>query len=96
MEFAWAFGDLGTFIPFVVGYITLNKMDPFGILLAFGILKIFVGLYFKTPIPIQPMKATGGMAIAYPLSITHGMIWGQGFYMHILANNEFYRSNHLD
>ncbi len=31
MEFAGAFGDLGTFIPFVVGYITLNKMDPPGI-----------------------------------------------------------------
>ena len=30
MEFAGAFGDLGTLIPFVVGYITLNKMDPFG------------------------------------------------------------------
>ena len=30
MEFAGAFGDLGTLIPFVVGYITLNKMDPLG------------------------------------------------------------------
>ncbi|HME45057.1 MAG TPA: hypothetical protein VKF36_18335 [Syntrophorhabdales bacterium] len=32
MEFAGAFGDLGRLIPFVVGYITLNKMDPLGIL----------------------------------------------------------------
>ena len=62
MEFAGAFGDLGTFIPFVVGYITLNKMDPLGILVAFGLFKIFVGLYFRTPVPIQPMKAIGGMA----------------------------------
>ena len=30
MEFAGAFGDLGTLIPFVVGYITLNGMDPLG------------------------------------------------------------------
>ena len=66
MEFAGAFGDLGTFIPFVVGYITLNKMDPLGILVAFGVFKIFVGLYFKTPVPVQPMKAIGGMAIAMP------------------------------
>lgn len=80
MEFAGAFGDLGTFIPFVVGYIMLNKMDPLGILVAFGIFKIFVGLYFKTPIPIQPMKAIGGMAIAHPASITHGMIWGAGIF----------------
>ena len=80
MEFAGAFGDLGTFIPFVVGYITLNKMDPLGILVAFGVFKIFVGLYFKTPVPVQPMKAIGGMAIAHAGSITPGMIWGSGIF----------------
>jgi len=80
MELAGAFGDLGTLIPFIVGYITLNKMDPLGILVAFGVFKIFVGLYFKTPIPIQPMKAIGGMAIAHAGSITPGMVWGSGIF----------------
>jgi hypothetical protein len=80
MEFAGAFGDLGTLIPFVAGYITLNKMDPLGILVAFGIFKIFVGLYFKTPVPIQPMKAIGGMAITHAGTITPGMIWGSGIF----------------
>jgi MFS superfamily sulfate permease-like transporter len=80
MEFAGAFGDLGTLIPFVVGYITLNKMDPLGILVAFGVFKIFVGLYFRTPVPIQPMKAIGGMAISHAGTITHGMIWGSGIF----------------
>src|SRR5512139_381331 len=80
MELAGAFGDLGTLIPFVVGYITLNKMDPLGILIAFGVFKIFVGLYFRTPVPIQPMKAIGGMAIAHAGSITPGMIWGSGIF----------------
>src|SRR3989304_2873000 len=80
MELAGAFGDLGTFIPFVAAYITLNKMDPLGILVAFGVFKIFVGLYFKTPMPVQPMKAIGGMAIAHPESITQGMIWGSGIF----------------
>jgi len=80
MEFAGAFGDLGTLIPFVVGYITLSKMDPLGILVAFGVFKIFVGLYFRTPVPIQPMKAIGGMAIAHAGSITPGMIWGSGIF----------------
>ncbi|MEK6977680.1 MAG: putative sulfate/molybdate transporter [Candidatus Hydrothermarchaeota archaeon] len=79
-EFAGAFGDLGTFIPFVVAYITINKMDPLGILLAFGLFKIFVGLYFKTPVPVQPMKAIGGYAIANPGTVTHGMIWGSGVF----------------
>jgi predicted benzoate:H+ symporter BenE len=80
MEFAGAFGDLGTLIPFVVGYITLSKMDPLGILVAFGIFKIFVGLYFRTPIPIQPMKAIGGMAISHAGTISPGMIWGAGIF----------------
>ena len=80
MEFAGAFGDLGTLIPFIVGYITLNKMDPLGILVAFGLFKIFVGLYFRTPIPIQPMKAIGGMAISHAGAITPGMIWGSGIF----------------
>jgi MFS superfamily sulfate permease-like transporter len=79
-EFAGAFGDLGTLIPFVVGYITLCKIDPLGILVAFGIFKIFVGLYLRTPVPIQPMKAIGGMAIAHAGSITPGMIWGSGIF----------------
>jgi len=80
MEFAGAFGDLGTLIPFVVGYITLNQMDPLGILVAFGLFKIFVGLYFRTPVPIQPMKAIGGMAIAHAGAITQGMIWASGIF----------------
>lgn len=83
-EFAGAFGDLGTLIPFLVGYITINKMDPVGILVAFGVFKIFVGLYFKTPIPIQPMKAIGGAAIAHPGAITHGMIWTSGLFTGLL------------
>ncbi len=79
-EFAGAFGDLGTLIPFVVGYIVVNKIDPVGILVSLGILKIFVGLYFKTPVPIQPMKAIGAAAIANPGTVTQGMIWGSGLF----------------
>jgi MFS superfamily sulfate permease-like transporter len=79
-EFAGAFGDLGTLIPFVMGYISINGMDPLGILVAFGVFKIVVGLYFKTPIPVQPMKAIGGMAIAHAGTITPGMIWASGLF----------------
>jgi hypothetical protein len=62
LEWAGAFGDLGTLIPFVVAYISLLKMDPYGVLLAFGIALIVSGLYYKTPFPIQPMKAIGAVA----------------------------------
>lgn len=79
-EFAGAFGDLGTLIPFVVGYITVNRMDPAGILVAFGVFKLWAGLYFKTPVPIQPMKAIGTAAITHGGAITHGAIFASGLF----------------
>jgi hypothetical protein len=83
-EFAGAFGDLGTLIPFVVGYITVNHMDPAGILVGFGIFKLWAGFYFKTPVPIQPMKAIGTAAITQGGAITHGAIFTSGLFTGIV------------
>jgi MFS superfamily sulfate permease-like transporter len=63
MEWAGAFGDLGTLIPFVVAYIGVLKMDPFGVLVSFGAAMVVCGLYYRTPFPVQPMKAAGAVAI---------------------------------
>jgi len=79
-EWAGAFGDLGTLIPFIIGYISIMKLDPLGVLFMFGILLIGSGLYYKTPIPIQPMKAIGGAAITQTEAITPGMVWGAGIF----------------
>jgi predicted benzoate:H+ symporter BenE len=62
MEWAGAFGDLGTLIPFVVAYIGMVGMDPFGILFAFGVSLVVCGAYYRTPMPVQPMKAAGAVA----------------------------------
>ncbi len=81
LEWAGAFGDLGTLVPFVVAYISLLKMDPFGILLAFGIAQIIAGLYYKTPFPVQPMKAIGAVATtqaAQTIVITPNAVYGAG------------------
>lgn len=81
MEWAGAFGDLGTLIPFLVAYITLLKMDPFGVLFAFGVAKVVSGLYYRTPFPIQPMKAIGAISTtqaAQTLTITPNMVYGAG------------------
>jgi MFS superfamily sulfate permease-like transporter len=88
MEWAGAFGDLGTFIPFVVAYITVLKIDPVGVLFAFGIAMIACGAYFKTPFPVQPMKAIGAIAATqaaqtavitpstvYCASLATGLLW---------------------
>ncbi len=79
-EAAGAFGDLGTLIPFLVGYITIARIDPTGVLVAFGLFKIVAGLTFKTPVPIQPMKAIGTAAISHAGAITPGSIWAAGLF----------------
>jgi hypothetical protein len=83
-ELAGAFGDLGTLIPFVVGYITVAGMDPVGVLVAFGLFKIVAGLYFRSPIPIQPMKAIGTVAISQPGLVTPGAVWASGLFTGVL------------
>src|ERR1700723_3640031 len=78
MEWAGAFGDLGTLIPFVVAYIAVVKMDPFGVLFSLGASMLASGLYYKTPFPVQPMKAIGAAAAtqaAQTATITQGTIY---------------------
>jgi len=83
MEWAGAFGDLGTLIPFAVAYITIVKVDPLGLLFMFGTCLLVAGFYYRTPIPIQPMKAIGAAAIAGGISpaallgsgLTTGFFW---------------------
>lgn len=88
MEWAGAFGDLGTLIPFVAAYVGVLKMDPFGVLFAFGVAMLACGLYYKTPFPVQPMKAIGAVAAlqavqtavvtpaaVYSAALVTGVIW---------------------
>ncbi len=63
-EWAGAFGDLGTLIPFVAAYIAILKMDANGMLVAFGVALIAVGSIYRTPFPVQPMKAIGAAAVS--------------------------------
>lgn len=74
-ELAGAFGDLGTLIPFVVGYITVNRLDPQGVLMGFGLLAVATGLYFRTPMSVQPMKAIATVAVTHPETVTPGGIF---------------------
>src|SRR6185437_7711635 len=88
MEWAGAFGDLGTFLPFVVAYIAVVKVPPAGILFAFGLAMILSGWYYRTPFPVQPMKGIGAIATTqaartaamtpaaiYAADLVTGLIW---------------------
>jgi len=79
MEIAGAFGDLGTLVPFVVAYLAVLKMDPFGVLFAFGIAMLVCGFVYRTPMPVQPMKAVGAIATtqaAQTIALTPAMVHG--------------------
>jgi MFS superfamily sulfate permease-like transporter len=81
-EWAGAFGDLGTLLPFVLAYIAVLKVDPLGMLLAFGAAMIGVGAFYRTPVPVQPMKAIGAVAAtqaAQVMTITPQAVFVSGF-----------------
>ena len=66
-EVAGACGDLGTFIPHVIGAVTVAGLAPAGVLFGFAAFLISTGLFYGLPLPVQPMKAisavilTGGL-----------------------------------
>jgi sulfate permease, SulP family len=78
VELAGAFGDLGTLLPIVVAMIFINKLSPSSVFLTFGLFYLISGYYFRLPIPVQPLKAVGAIAIAYPAVITESVIGASG------------------
>ena len=78
VELAGSLGDLGTLLPIVIGMILINKLSPTTVFLAFGLFYLMTGYYFRLPIPVQPLKAVGAIAIAYPNQITESVIGASG------------------
>ena len=63
-EFGGAFGDWGTLVPFIIGYISIVGLNPAGIFLTLGITNIILGIKFNLPLPVQPQKTIGTVAIS--------------------------------
>ena len=63
-EVSGAFGDLGTLIPYIVAYLVVVGMDAGIVFVSFGVALLATGLYYRLPIPVQPMKAIGAAAAA--------------------------------
>lgn len=78
VELAGSFGDLGTLLPIVMGMIIINQLSPSSVFLSFGLFYIITGYYYKLPVPVQPLKAVGAIAIAYPAMITESVIGASG------------------
>jgi MFS superfamily molybdate transporter len=58
-----ALGDLGTLIPLGLGAIGLAGLAPVPVLLGFAVFYIATGLYYRLPVPVQPMKAVAALLL---------------------------------
>lgn len=56
--------DLGVLAPIAIALMIGNGFDAGTILVGAGALYLAAGLYFKVPVPVQPIKAAAAIAIA--------------------------------
>ena len=81
-ELAGSFGDYGTIIPLVLAMAVVSDLDISYIFLFFGIWFAITGLYYRLPIPIEPMKAIAVIVIAGTL--TAGEIAASGLILGLI------------
>lgn len=62
-EMGGALGDLGTFIPLLVGMVNRCGLQFGPALFCAGLMNFFSGVAFGIPMPVQPMKAIAVVAI---------------------------------
>lgn len=82
LEFAGSLGDFGTIIPLILAVALISDVNPRYILLFFGIWFILTGLYYRLPIPLEPMKAIAVIVIS--AGITRGEIAAAGIILGFL------------
>jgi predicted benzoate:H+ symporter BenE len=75
-EVSGALGDLGTFLPHVLGAIAVVGLAPSGVLTGFGLLYLASGLLYGLPIAVQPMKAASAAMLTQ--GMTPGQVAGAG------------------
>ncbi len=66
-ELAGALADLGVFVPIAVALIVTNGLSATAVLVPAGVLYVYAGLRYRLPVPVQPLKAFGAIAIAHGL-----------------------------
>jgi hypothetical protein len=77
-EASGALGDLGTFLPLLVGMVNRCGLQLGPALFFAGLMNVITGIVFRIPMPVQPMKAIAAVAIAEGLTesqiLTAGLI----------------------
>lgn len=67
-EVSGSIGDLGTFLPYVLGAISMAGFNPASIFAGFGLFYIFCGWFYKIPMAVQPMKAASAAVLVHQLT----------------------------
>ncbi len=85
-EWAGAFGDIGTDLPLIIGMILAAGLDGASVLIMFGAMQIMTGLFYRLPMPVQPLKAVAIMVIAQTAvkPISGEVIYGGGLAIGII------------
>jgi hypothetical protein len=78
-EISGSLGDLGTFLPITIALAINGTVSLSSTLVFSGIANILTGLFFGIPLPVQPMKAIGAVAIANVF--TNGEIAAAGIFV---------------
>lgn len=67
-ELAGGVGDWGLLIPLSVALVTLNGLNATVVFAGVGLTYVATALFFRIPVPVQPLKAFAAAAIALDLS----------------------------
>jgi MFS superfamily sulfate permease-like transporter len=80
-ELAGSMGDFGTLFPLAIGYIVVCGLNPAGFLVMMGLTNLATGLFYRLPMPIEPMKVLAVVAIAqqWPPSMVYASAFAMGF-----------------
>ena len=81
-ELAGSLGDFGTLLPLAIGLIQINGLHATSVLLMVGLYYLTSGAYFRTTMPVQPMKVVSAYAIAAALEPT--VITTAGFILGVI------------
>ena len=66
-EVAGGLGDAGLFVPIAVALVAVNGLNATAVFACGGLAYLLTALYFRVPVPVQPLKAFAAAAIALKL-----------------------------
>ena len=69
-ELSGGLGDFGLLVPIAIAFVTINGLNATAVFAGAGLAYIATALYFKVPVPVQPLKAFAAAAIALELDAT--------------------------